>query len=146
MYDDASYYTFVPSAYAQNEKPPVAKHVRKTSLLAQPSVSRLLISNHGILSDHWQEGVQANGGLIGGTLAGDGSHEEIKGPPKATLSRRAQSYSDFHYSVRAVLEPEWPARGKSKKEAEGVKDDLSFSDWYQCLEEELLEASHGDYK
>ena len=93
-----------------------------------------------------QEGVKANGGLIGGPSAVGGSHEEVKGPPKATVSRRAQSYSDFHYAVRAVLEPDLPAKRKEKKELEQVKDDLGFSDWYQGLEEELLEASHSDYK
>jgi len=86
--------------------------------------------------------------LIGGPSAVDGGHEEIKSPPKATLSRRAQSYSDFHYAVRAVLEPDGAAQGKGKKETEGVKvkTDLDFGDWYQGLEEELLEASHSDYK
>lgn len=39
MYDDASYYAFVPNAYVHNEKPLTVKHARKTSLLAQPTVS-----------------------------------------------------------------------------------------------------------
>jgi hypothetical protein len=41
MYDETSYYAFVPSALVQtqDEKPRAAKQQRKTSLLAQPDVS-----------------------------------------------------------------------------------------------------------
>lgn len=42
MYDDASFYTFIPSAHLQEERPRVAKHKRKQSLLKQPNVSPVL--------------------------------------------------------------------------------------------------------
>lgn len=39
MYDDASYYTFIPSAAPQEEKQATPKHKRRQSLLKQPNVS-----------------------------------------------------------------------------------------------------------
>ena len=73
--------------------------------------------------------------------------ERSNGPPKATLSRRAQSYTDFHYAVRAVLDPNSKAGGKvAGKRLNDVKDDISFGDWYDSLESGLLEASHDEYK
>ena len=93
-----------------------------------------------------QGGVQANGGLIGGSSVIQDSTEEIKGSPKAILSRRAQSYADFHYAVKAVLDPSSISTGKGKHEKADIKDDLDFSEWYDTLEHDLLEASHSDYK
>ena len=43
MYDDASFYAFVPSAHVQDERPQAVKHSRKVSLLAQPSVSSTIL-------------------------------------------------------------------------------------------------------
>ncbi|MCJ1414536.1 Golgi transport complex subunit 3 [Xylographa parallela] len=129
MYDDASYYAFVPSAYASEEKAAPTKHRRKTSLLAQPN-----------------EGAQANGSLTGGTTAVQGYEEETHGPPKATLSRRAQSYTDFHHAVRAVLRAESASDGHDGKKADEIKDDFEFTEWYQSIEDDLLEASHIDYR
>jgi hypothetical protein len=84
--------------------------------------------------------------LIGGNIAHYGDREVIRGPPTATLSRRAQSYSDFHYAVQAVLEPGSKDKEKEKKEVPEIKDEFSFDDWYQDLEEELHEASHDEYR
>ena len=93
-----------------------------------------------------QEGFQANGSLIGGTAAVKGYEEEVLGPPKATLSRRAQSYTDFHHAVRAVLQTESASEDRDSKKADNIKDDLGFNEWYQNIEEDLLEASHIDYR
>ena len=63
------------------------------------------------------------------------------------MARRAQSYSDFHYAVQAVLDPD--AKGKAKAEEksddEAIKDDLEFMDWYERYEYRLLEASLDKY-
>ena len=75
------------------------------------------------------------------------------GPPKATLSRRAQSYSDFHDAVKAVLGQDVASKGTTKEEPHdehkiGEKDiasDLDFVEWYNGLEQELLDSSHDDY-
>lgn len=110
-----------------------------------------------------QEGAQANGGLLGAASNGTSKggvgrgvgndrlieEEEAYGPPKATLDRRAQSYSDFHYAVVKVVEKEEADKIKQQsQEGKGteVKDDLGFGEWYDGLEDALCEASHDDYK
>ena len=89
-----------------------------------------------------------------------GSIEEsnISGPPQATLKRRAQSYTDFHHAVRAVLGKDERTRDSGSRRtcsedfsAEGVKveaairDDLDFADWYHDLEHALLDSSNDEY-
>ena len=77
----------------------------------------------------------------------------MDGPPKATLSRRAQSYSDFHDAVKAVLGQDVASKGTTKEEPYdenkiGEKDltsDLDFVEWYNGLEQELLDSSHDNY-
>ena len=41
------------------------------------------------------------------------------GPPNATVARRAQSYSDFHYAVTAVLSADEREKAKRRAEREG---------------------------
>ncbi|KAL8823892.1 MAG: hypothetical protein Q9170_008295, partial [Blastenia crenularia] len=129
MYDDASYYTFIPNAAPPENKSTSPKHKRRQSLLKQPN-----------------EDIQANDRNLEpiGEASVDTSHDA--GPPKATLSRRAQSYTDFHHAAKSVLQ----TRGSSKQEQKAknnelIKDDLEFMDWYDGLENELLEASHEEY-
>lgn len=43
MYDDASYYTFIPSAAPLEDKQSTPKHKRRQSLLKQPDVSLELL-------------------------------------------------------------------------------------------------------
>ena len=72
---------------------------------------------------------------------------QLNAPPKATLSRRAQSYSDFHYAITALLGGETSkAQSDLIPIEKDIKSDLDFSDWYDGLEDELLEASHEEYK
>ena len=76
---------------------------------------------------------------------------ESSGPPEATLIRRAQSYSDFHDAVKAVLGQDASVQGKDKSgghenyEDTAIKSELDFADWYNALEQELLDSSHDDY-
>ena len=76
---------------------------------------------------------------------------ESNGPPEATLIRRAQSYSDFHDAVKAVLGQDASVHGKDesggheKHEDITIKSELDFADWYNDLEQELLDSSHNDY-
>ena len=80
-----------------------------------------------------------------------GTIEEANGPPEATLIRRAQSYSDFHDAVKAVLGKDAAGKekekdkGAAKLEDVGIKSELDFADWYHDLEHELLDSSHDDY-
>ena len=76
--------------------------------------------------------------------------EQLKGPPKATPARRAQSYSDFHYAVRAVLGQESYVKedlvkGDGHDPSKEVRSELDFVDWYHDLEQDLLDSSHDEY-
>ncbi len=68
------------------------------------------------------------------------------GPPKATLSRRAQSYTDFHHAAKNILAKD---RGLEKRKGpkghEAIANDLEFAEWYDSLEKDLLDASHEEY-
>lgn len=65
----------------------------------------------------------------------------------ATVSRRCQSYSDFHDAARAVLESNISKQKDvgQPKERGDIKDELDFIDWYHDLEDDLLDASHDEY-
>ena len=70
------------------------------------------------------------------------------GPPKASVARRSQSYSDFHYAVKAVLgqEDKQVRQGSTQlKDETNIKNELDFADWYHDLEHGLLDASHDEY-
>jgi len=79
--------------------------------------------------------------------------DEPTGPPEATLKRRAQSYSDFHDTVKAVLGKEAALRENDERvhveklvaKKEALESELDFVDWYHHLEQELLISSHDDY-
>lgn len=65
------------------------------------------------------------------------------------MTRRSQSYSDFHDAVRAVLGPDGKPSENSASNFgdEGeFESELEFVDWYQGLEHELLDACHNEYQ
>ncbi|KAL8852770.1 MAG: hypothetical protein Q9221_002400 [Calogaya cf. arnoldii] len=129
MYDDASFYTFMPSAAPQEDKPTTPKHKRMQSLLKQPN-----------------DDSHANERTL--DVIGEAStrRTRLAAPPKATLSRRAQSYSDFHDAAKAILRRDDSLeKGKAKDSYQDIKDDLEFEDWYHDLENDLLDASHEEY-
>ncbi|KAI4165017.1 MAG: hypothetical protein LQ342_001293 [Letrouitia transgressa] len=138
MYDDASYYTFIPSAQQHDDKGPTPRHRRKQSLLNQPN-----------------EEFQADVGQIDGNQKSNAAKDTPTAPPKATLTRRAQSYTDFHHAARAVLgqahnqEAKGEERGKLATQNElpvaDLKDELDFLDWYGSIETRLLDASYEEY-
>jgi hypothetical protein len=75
--------------------------------------------------------------------------EKANGPPRATVARRAKSYSDFYNVVRAHLkkekEHEDTGRVKEREQAQ-ITSELEFAEWYGGISDELLEASHDEYK
>ena len=153
MYEDVSYYTTTAEPQVAVNRQPSVRHKRKNSLLEPARVSP--VTQRGpreFVSDVLQEGAQANVGSIdvGKTLV---EEEEavnplLEGPPKATLSRRAQSYADFHHAVEAVLGSRAEGgTGKAKTEDDKwIQNDLDVEDWYDEVEDGLLEASHDRYK
>lgn len=70
--------------------------------------------------------------------------KESHGPPPATVARRAKSYSDFYDVVRAHVKREKEL--ERKKEQELIGNELQFAGWYGGVHEELLDASHEEYK
>ncbi|KAL5439183.1 hypothetical protein PMIN05_005411 [Paraphaeosphaeria minitans] len=70
--------------------------------------------------------------------------EPLHGPPPPTVARRAKSYSDFYGLARPHLNKETESdRNKSR---ENISNDLDFAEWYKGVQDELLEASHDEYK
>jgi hypothetical protein len=76
---------------------------------------------------------------------GDSEH---KGPPKATLARRAKSYSDFYEAAIGFLGKE-TGKGKPKDVLEVFEnggDQISFETRYEEYETDLLDASQEEYQ
>jgi hypothetical protein len=69
---------------------------------------------------------------------------KLNGPPPATVARRAKSYSDFYSVVRAHLRKERAL--EKRKSQETLSTELDFAAWYGGVSEELLEASHEEYR
>ncbi|KAL8687143.1 MAG: hypothetical protein Q9224_005241, partial [Gallowayella concinna] len=130
MYDDASFYTFIPpTAAPQDERQTTPKHKRRQSLLQQPN-----------------EDSQANDRTLDAIGEISAPPPQNEGPPEPTLTRRAQSYTDFHHAAKAVLSRDIsPKKYKEPKSYGDIKDDLEFADWYGDLENDLLDASHKEY-
>ncbi|KAL9595670.1 MAG: hypothetical protein Q9219_006303 [cf. Caloplaca sp. 3 TL-2023] len=128
MYDDASYYTFIPSAVPQDDRPYTPKHKRRQSLLKQP------------------DDAQANDPPLEPIREATVKRPHNASPPKASLSRRAQSYTDFHHAARSVIHRDRSVEQKPENKIHrSIKHDLDFGDWYDSLEDDLLEASREKY-
>ncbi|KAF2000449.1 Sec34-domain-containing protein [Amniculicola lignicola CBS 123094] len=124
MIEDSWYNAFVPRAAKAPEK---AKHRRRQSLLRQPNEA------------------PADGERVDGIAeTAEESLHKHNGPPTATVARRAKSYSDFYNVVRAHLRKEKEL--ERKKSRENITNEVEFAEWYGGIHEELLEASHEEYK
>ncbi|KAH7085621.1 Sec34-like family-domain-containing protein [Paraphoma chrysanthemicola] len=125
MYEGDSWYNaFVPRTAKAPDKP---KHKRRESLLRQPNESQADVERAEAIAE----------------LAED-APGKLHGPPPATVARRAKSYSDFYSVVRAHLKRERALQRKRSQETLGTE--LEFAEWYGGISEELLEASHEEYR
>ncbi|KAF1977075.1 Sec34-domain-containing protein [Bimuria novae-zelandiae CBS 107.79] len=125
MYEDASWYaSFVPRAVKPVEK---TKHRRRESRLEQPSEGPADVERAEAIVE-----------------APEDQPESLHGPPPATVARRAKSYSDFYDVVRAHLKKEKEL--ERKKSRENMANELDFTEWYNGVHDELLDASHEEYK
>ena len=72
----------------------------------------------------------------------------LKGPPEATIARRAKSYSDFYEVATGFLSKQ--ARDEKSRDAldiAPVKQERSFSDFqYEDFEDDLLISSHEEFQ
>ncbi|KAL1595543.1 Golgi transport complex subunit 3 [Nothophoma quercina] len=126
MEGESWYNSFVPRVVKKEEPP--KQHRRRESLLRQPNVSPPPAA--------WRaEGIPESV---------EEAPAKLNGPPPATVARRAKSYSDFYSVVRAHIKKE---NALAKKKSQGnISNELDFSAWYGGVNEELLEASHDEYK
>lgn len=73
-----------------------------------------------------------------------------RGPPTATLARRAKSYSDFYDAVRAYLEKEQKQEKKQRNSLHrrqgGLRTESEFAAWYDGVKSQLEDASHEEYQ
>ncbi|KAI1099009.1 Sec34-like family protein [Jackrogersella minutella] len=139
MYED-SWYNFVPD-HTHRRNPSVPQtpgHRRRESLLQQPNGSKQV------------DAVEQLEELLE-------EPETTIGPPEATLSRRAKSYSDFYHVVRAQLSKDAAtAKKKRRKHKERNLDALMVEKIEKVeqnhglprldsLDGELIEASQQEY-
>jgi hypothetical protein len=86
-------------------------------------------------------------------LAEEDDNSLKKGPPQATLVRRANSYTRLHRDAEQdanTTRPSVLSRKNSLSSAHKPKNllqtSLDFATWYDALEDDLLDASHHDYE
>lgn len=60
------------------------------------------------------------------------------------MARRAKSYSDFYTVVRTHLKKEKAL--EKKKSREDLSTELELAGWYGDVNDDLLEASHEEYR
>lgn len=98
----------------------------------------------------WQEGIEADLGRVEEIAAVIEEDERRRSPPEATVARRAKSYSDFYHVVRAHTIKERKLEREKRRPRENIREDvkteLDFRRWYNGVHDELLDASHEEYK
>ena len=90
-------------------------------------------------------------------MAGGRAAPAARRPPQATIARRAKSYGDFYDVVRGylksegeredeVISPELDIDWKSNKTSSAkVSTEIEFYNWYNGLEDELVQAGNEEY-
>ncbi|KAF2641601.1 Sec34-domain-containing protein [Massarina eburnea CBS 473.64] len=124
MYEDSWYSGFVSRAAKPADK---AKHRRRESLLQQPNERQADVERVEGIRETIEE-----------------APEKINGPPPATVARRAKSYSDFYDVVRAHIKKEKEL--ERKRSRENIGTELELVQWYGAINDELLDASHEEYR
>lgn len=73
------------------------------------------------------------------------------GPPRATVARRAQSYSDFYHVVKQFATHDHGLQRKQSLDSRAREEvllgpELGFEDEFAVLEDRLLDESHAQYE
>lgn len=149
MYEDA-WYSFVPETHSKKENvtSQASQHRRKESLLQQTNVSlsRTLRSRYRVNED-----IQGNNQALNLHTPMLGIYEDkplSKDPPKATLARRAKSYSDFYEIAMAYINKETneeKAQNERDTETEELRTPL-FEERYSTLEDDIVDGSLEEYQ
>ncbi|KAH4344408.1 oligomeric Golgi complex subunit 3 [Parastagonospora nodorum] len=124
--DAESWFSFVPRS-TSTKAPDNGKHKRRVSMLKQPNEAQADVERAEAIPE-----------------AVDEVPGKLNGPPQATVARRAKSYSDFYAAVRAHVKREKAL--EKKKSRENLSTELEFAEWYGGVHDELLEASHEEYR
>lgn len=151
MYDDASYYYALnPSAQPQTQRrASTLKHQRRQSLLEKPAAE--VTPSESACRIYADASIQTSSNDNERPKAPEPLLEEVNtGTPEATVKRRANSYSDFHYAATAVLGKQTDMKRKNEvtdgKPNEEIRTEIDFVEWYQQLENDVLESSQEQYE
>ncbi|KAL3426299.1 Conserved oligomeric Golgi complex subunit 3 [Phlyctema vagabunda] len=123
MYED-SWYSFQPEEKPKKDEL-VHHHHRRESLLKQANGSAQISESSAPVLELFEDSVVP------------------KGPPKATLARRAKSYSDFYHVARSYIRKEVAQQELRDpfEISEHKINDVPFEARYDQIEESLLDAS-----
>ncbi len=70
-----------------------------------------------------------------------------RGPPQATVARRAKSYGDFYDVARAQLKKgRLLDKRKRRRSTTEIKNEVDFGKWYDGISEDLLGISIEEYR
>ncbi|KAH7369957.1 Sec34-like family-domain-containing protein [Rhexocercosporidium sp. MPI-PUGE-AT-0058] len=131
MYED-SWYTYVPDSQSKKDEaaPQSSNHRRRESLLKQPNGNNQISSPQDPILELYEES------------AG------LKGPPKATLARRAKSYSDFYDAAVTFLSKETVIeKSRDAFEVLDISPNVkSLESGFEDFENELLDESQEQYR
>ncbi len=148
MYED-SWYSFVPESHPRKDDTAAqaSKHRRRESLLKQPNVSNSSLQIWGISLTE-PKGSNRVSELPDPIVELYEDPAGLRGPPKATIARRAKSYSNFYDAAVTYL----------SKEAvtEQPRDDFDLSEivsamksgnsGFEDYEANLLDESQEEYR
>ncbi|CAL3971672.1 unnamed protein product [Diplocarpon coronariae] len=131
MYDD-SWYSYVPDSRSKRDgaTSQTSKHQRRESLLKQPN-------GHNQATD-----------LLDSTLELYVDDADLRSPPKATLAKRAKSYSDFYDVATNYLSKQTGTEKLIDKLEifETVTNAKSMGSDFEDFEDQLLDESLEEYR
>ena len=149
MYEDA-WYSFVPEVRSATEESvgPKGGHRRKNTLLQQPNVTILPGCRlHELMRSQEKELAYIQQQPL------ENLYEDkplLRGPPPATVARRAKSYTDFYHVARAhitketkKLKAEEQQNFKASRNEETSAHTYSS---YDAYDDQLLDASLEDFQ
>lgn len=75
-------------------------------------------------------------------------HSGVKGPPQATIARRAKSYSDFYDVAISFLSKEAKSKAPCDmlEPSQETEDAVSMTANYEDVEDALLDESQEEYQ
>lgn len=148
MYED-SWYSYAPESHSTKDEQAsqASGHRRRESLLKQPNVSHQPPRNRdfALTCDQGSNQISSPQDPI---LEIFEESAGLKGPPKATLARRAKSYNDFYDADVTFLSKETAVeKSKDMLEESEFSPGLKFlANGFEDLEEELLDESQEQYR